>query len=214
MPVYECPRCIFSTDNRTKMKNHITRKFQCSYTKENIELNILNIDTYISKNNKKEISLEFKEPVTINITQNITQNINIVLPHNKTIVNLTDADYYEIVGRYIMSIPKMIEKIHFNEQRPENHNIYISNIKNKYAMLYDGSDWILENRDTTIHNLIIDNETRIEDWVSQEEISQKYPTAMARFEKYLSMKEKDENLARIKDEILLMLYNKRNMIKN
>jgi len=35
---------------------------------------------------------------------------------------------------------------------------------------------------------------------------------MSRFEKYLALKEKDENLARIKEDILLLLYNKRNMI--
>ena len=58
--------------------------------------------------------------------------INIVLPHNKPdISGLTDADFYYILGRQLNSIPVMIEKLHFNEANPQNHNLYISNIKNK-----------------------------------------------------------------------------------
>ena len=49
----------------------------------------------------------------------------------------------------------MIEKIHFNPKKPENHNVYISNIKNKYAMVYDGNKWNLKNQDETIGDLIV-----------------------------------------------------------
>jgi len=81
-------------------------------------------------------------------------------------------------------------------------------------MLYDGKTWSLRDRDTAIHDLIVDNETRLEDWLTQEDVLEKYPTSMKRFETYLSLKEKDENLDKIKKEILLLLYNKRNMINN
>ena len=37
---------------------------------------------------------------------------------------------------------------------------------------------------------------------------------MDRFDHYLRMKEKDKNLDMIKNEIQMLLYNKRNMIKN
>jgi len=112
-----------------------------------------------------------------------------------------------------MSIPLMIEKIHFKDV-PENHNIYISNIKNKYAMLYDGKKWSLHNRDEIINNMITDNEMRLEDWLSREDIQEKYPTAFKRFEFYLKLKEKSANVNRMKEDISLILYNKRDMIKN
>jgi len=150
----------------------------------------------------------------INITQNI---INVVLPHkNPSLDHLTDADYFNILGRSLSSIPLMIEKIHFNEDVPENHNIYIPNIKNKYAMIYNGKEWSLHNRDEIINNLITDNETRLEDWISREDIQEKYPTAFKRFESFLILKEKNgangSNFNRIKEDLLLLLYNKRNMI--
>ena len=49
-----------------------------------------------------------------------------------------------------MCIPSLIKKIHFNPRKPENHNIYISNIKNKYIMVYDGDKWNLSNQNETI----------------------------------------------------------------
>ena len=38
---------------------------------------------------------------------------------------------------------KLTEAIHFNPDHPEFHNVYIPNINNSYAMIYDGKDWKL-----------------------------------------------------------------------
>ena len=172
-----------------------------------------------------ELALKSKQLQSISITNNdnskvINNNnnnnivINVTLPHKKTnIDHLTDADYFNILGRSLMSIPLMIEKIHFSEDNPENHNIYIPNIKNKFAMLYNGKEWSLHNRNEVIDNMIIDNEMRLEDWLSREDIQEKYPTAFKRFEFYLKLKEKSANVNRMKEDISLILYNKRNMIE-
>ena len=170
---------------------------------DTIKKNINNINITNNNNNNNNI---------INNNNNIF--INVTLPHKKTnIDHLTDEDYFNILGRSLMSIPLMIEKIHFNENNPENHNIYIPNIKNKFAMLYNGSEWSLHSRDEIIDNMIIDNEMRLEDWLSREDIQEKYPTAFKRFELYLKLKEKNANVNRMKEDVLLLLYNKRNMIE-
>ena len=46
---------------------------------------------------------------------------------------------------------------------PEYHNIYISNIKDKYAMLYDGNNWALTKRIELINRLYEDKKNYIED---------------------------------------------------
>ena len=237
MPVYKCPRCDLILYNKNKTITHITNNKCKPEFKKTIPISVDKMEDYIIpnpfkcicdktfssksnlekhvENNCKGTLKEISTNITQNITQNIQNNIIVVLPHNKPDISyLTDADYYSLLGRNLMSIPKMIEKIHFNEDRPQNQNIYISNIKNKYAMLYDGSEWSLTSKDETIHNLIVENETRLEDWLTKEDVHEKYPNAMTRFELYLSLKEKDANLAMIKQEIQLLLYNKRNMIKN
>ena len=105
-----------------------------------------------------------------------------------------------VVNRSNMCIPNLIKKIHFDPQRPENHNVYkhsfsycglmppcacISNIKNKYVMIYDGIKWILHNQDETIEDLIDTNEfvleQKLEEWV---ENGKDYPDIMRKFNRY------------------------------
>ena len=111
-------------------------------------------------------------------------------------------------------IPRyLIKMIHLDPKKPENHNVYISNLKNGYIMVYDGDKWDTLNREEIIENMINDRECliqdRVEDWL---ENGKNYPIIMRKFERYLEKKEKDVVLNKIKEEIRLMLFNSRNMI--
>jgi hypothetical protein len=66
-----------------------------------------------------------------------------------------------------MSIPQLIGDTHFNPNKPENHNIYISNISKGHAMVWDGSKWVVKDQTEVVDNLIAENEYRLEDWVSE-----------------------------------------------
>ena len=113
-----------------------------------------------------------------------------------------------------MCIPQLIKRIHFDPRKPENHNVYISNIKNKYIMIYDGIKWNLQSQDETIDNLIDTNEfvleQKLEEWV---ENGKDYPEIMRKFNRYLGKKEKDEVINKIKEEIKLVLFNNRKTIE-
>ena len=37
-----------------------------------------------------------------------------------------------------MSIPALVEYVHFNKDIPEYNNVYISNMRDNYVMIYDG----------------------------------------------------------------------------
>ena len=84
------------------------------------------------KKQNQALKEELQQSKQIIINNNIINNdnsknltINISLPYN--IDHLIDEDYFNILGHSLMS---MIEKIHFfNENVPENHNIYIPDIK-------------------------------------------------------------------------------------
>ena len=148
------------------------------------------------------------------ITQNIQNNIKILAYKNTDISHLTDQDYIQCLNKSNMCIPQLIKKIHFNPEKPENHNVYISNIKNKYIMIYDGNKWNLNNQDEAIDDLIDANEfvleQKLEEWI---ENGQDYPEIMRKFNRYLEKKEKDEVLNKIKEEIKLILFNNRKVIK-
>ena len=150
-----------------------------------------------------------------NITQNIQQNIKLVAYKETDMSHLTEQDYLYCLNRSNMCIPNLIKKIHFNPKKPENHNIYISNIKNKYVMIYDGKKWNLENRNDAIDELIDNNESvleqQLEEWI---ENGKQYPDIMKKFNRYLEKKEKDTVINKIKEEIKLILFNNRKVVNN
>jgi len=103
----------------------------------------------------------------------------------------------------------MIEKVHFNPSKPENMNIYISNIKDKYIMVYDGSNWTLANKKDEIDRQYEEKEMMLEEWLETNPEKELKDKIM----KYLNNKESDECLNRIKEEIKLMLYNNQKMLE-
>jgi len=127
--------------------------------------------------------------------------------------HLTDKDILKCLKHSNFCIPYLIEKIHFDANKPENHNIYISNLKNKYIMIYDGDKWICKDRDEQINNLIDDNEGvieyKIEEWI---ENGNKFPKMMQKFNTYVGIKDNNMVINKIKDEIKLLLYNNRNVV--
>ncbi len=149
------------------------------------------------------------------ITNNIQNNIKILAYKNTDISHLTESDYLKCLGHSNFCVPNLIESIHFNPKKPENHNVYISNIKNKYAMVYDGNKWNLNNQDETIENLFDTNhdilEQKLEEWI---ENGKDYPEIMKKFNRYLEKKENDFVVNSIKKEIKLILFNNRMMISD
>ena len=150
-----------------------------------------------------------------NITQNIQNNIKL-LPYKDTdLSTLREKDIIKCLNHSNMCVPQLIKMIHLNPKKPENHNIYISNLKNGYIMVYNGTNWDTLNRDDVIDEMINDKECliqdKIEDWI---ETGVHYPIIMRKFERYLEKKEKNKVLNKIKEEIRLMLYNNKNLVIN
>ena len=148
------------------------------------------------------------------ITQNIQNNIKILAYKDTDVSKLTDKDILKCLNHSNMCVPHLIKMIHFDPKKPENHNIYISNLKNGYVMAYDGDKWETRNREEVITDIIDDKqgliEERIETWIEE---GKKYPTIMKKFERYIEKKENDIVINKIKEEIKLMLFNNRSVIK-
>jgi len=160
------------------------------------------------------------------ITQNIQNNIKVLAYKNTDMSKLTDKDILKCMNHSNMCVPHLIKMIHLDPEKPENHNVYISNLpqaclgrpslwKNGYIMVYDGTKWDTLNRDEIIVDMIDDTqglmEERIENWIERGE---KYPTIMKKFERYIEKKENNKVINKIKEEIRLMLFNNRTLIKH
>lgn len=220
-----CKYCNKTFTHKNSMYRHI--KYTCNKSKDedlkelvrlmNLQLEkkdkeIQTLSKQMNKQNKQIEKLMNKLQVNTNIIQNnIIQNNNIqLLAYSDTDTSfLTDTDYISCLKKVTLCVKHMIEKIHFNPSNPQNNNIYISNMRDKYIMIYDGYKWILRNKEQEIDNLYETKEMMIEEWLDEEQ--HKYPTLRDKFIKYLNNKENDENMNLIKEEIKLMMYNNKQL---
>ena len=240
---YKCSRCGYKSPYKRNVERHISKKTPCGKGKVNIlsmeetlcckQCNkIFKSSIYLEKHQKvcednikdeKIAELEDKlakaEAKSQTVNNYVTQNIIIVNGYRQTsFEHLTDGNYKRSVHRMVNMVPQMIQDVHFNKKAPENHNIYISNIKNKYAMVYDGEKWCSKPQDQVITDLINDQEYAIEEWLGE---GDKFPKEMDKFNKYLDRKENgvngfkaEEIKEQIKEEVKLLLYNNRGLVKN
>jgi len=240
--VYKCIFCNKEFKHSSSKSTHEKHRCKIKKEKENYEnlqklVKLLNEQLKEKekelnlklKKQKKELNLKLKKKdkqiselmkkVGVNIgtqnIQNIQNNIKI-LAYNKTdMTHLKDKDYIKFLSHSNFCVPHMIKKLHFDPRKPENHNIYISNLKNNFVMVYNGDQWNIRDRNEVINDMIEDNtnllEDKIEDWLEK---GKQYPQIMKKFNRYLEKKENDIVIDKIKQEIKFILYNNREIVNN
>ena len=212
---FACKYCDKRFTFRQSMNRHI--KYTCTKNKdEDLKelVRLMNIQMQTQSNKietqaKQIEKLMGKLEVGNTFNTAIVNNIQLLGYRQTDVSHLTDDDYRRCIKKVNHCVKNMIETIHFNPTKPENMNIYISNIKEKYIMVYDGVNWNLANRKDELDRLYEEKEMMLEEWLDSnpdEELKKK-------FMRYLDNKENDECLNRIKEEIKLMLYNKQNILQ-
>lgn len=102
----------------------------------------------------------------------------------------------------------MVKQIHFHVKAPENHNVYLPNIKNSYVMIFDGKNWALTMEKDIINTLYTDKKDLLYD--KFEELVHDLPEhAKRKFNRFINEEQDDIVVNRIKTEIKLLLYNNR-----
>lgn len=238
---FKCSGCDYVSDTRKNIKRHFITKncgghaphvieipivIKCEHckkrytTKPSLKRHLKNCKILQTIQRENEIKKQLIEQNnTVNITtnynnNNINNNINIqVNSYDRTDFSvLTDRHFYAALNRYLMSVPQLIEFTHFNKKRPQNHNIYISSHKGKYAYVFNGNNWEVRDKVETVESLINNHEHKLERWV--EENAEKDPRIVDKFKEYLRIKEKKGAEEAMKEEVRMMLYNKRNLVLN
>ena len=203
---------LLRLDNNSNIK-----KMQENHTKQLEKIQTQNDKLQEEIKNLKNAKIINNNSHNINCNNStINQTINILSYKNTDMSHLKFNDYIKCLDRANFCVPQLLEHIHFNPNKPENHNIYIPNLKNNLIMLYDGESWNLHNRDDTIDeiyedktNILVD---KVEDWEKMGKSINEI--ALRKFNRYLGKKDIPGISNKIKDEIKLILYNKREMIKN
>ena len=227
----KCNYCQMIFSRKDALTRHINKS--CKIKKENDKKmeEIMTILIELKESNKKiiEENQQNKEKIAkleeennkykkiVNNTQNIvngTQN-NITFKINaygtEDSSKITINDYKRILGRGMNSVPVFVEKLHFDKNTPENHNVYISNLRDEYVLMFDGKMWRLKDRDDALQQLYEDKsdflETKFEELIERLD----EPT-IKMFKRFLKIKDDDEEKIRvIKKELKKVLYENREM---
>ena len=118
----------------------------------------------LCKNNKSQRAETINNNITNNNTTNNQQiNININAFADTDMSFLSNEDIKLLLRKGEDSVVSLVDIVHFDKNRPENHNIYISNIKEPYILLYDGKEWKRCDRDNTIEELYEDKSAFLSD---------------------------------------------------
>jgi hypothetical protein len=153
---------------------------------------------------------------TLNNTQNINiknsdLHFNIVAFGNEDISFITDDTFKKILNKGFKSIPALVDELHFNKNKPENHNIYISNLRDDYVLVFDGNDWNLKSRKDVLDTLYYSNSDTLE-MKFKELVDSLDKFTIRKFERFLDQKDDDVVINDIKKDLKILLYNRRKTV--
>ena len=219
---YSCKYCNKTFKHKQSVSKHI--KYSCKQNKDEDLKELVRLMNLQLQQKDKELKKQQKQNETqqrqieklmdklqVNhITNNtyVQNNIQLLSYKDTDMSHLTNKDYERAIKKVNSCVKDMIEQIHFNPSKPENMNIYISNMKDKYIMVYEDGNWNIKQKNDELNSLYDMKEMLLEDWLEvygNDSLRQK-------FNKYLNNKSNEEIMHEIKENIKMMLYNKKNLI--
>jgi len=211
---FKCYICMGNFTNKSNLSRHCmnfcNKKKQLVNEKKNLILSKKNLQEKIYQNNNIRTQ-------NINIENNTNIVINIINPFKinsfgqEDVGHIKHEDYIKYMSTYFRGFLAFIENIHFNKNVPENHNVYISNINSKYAIVYENSQWKLKDRDEIIDKIKSDKFNFLDKKVEEmnKELDAKVKNKFEDFRnKLIELEEADVNTQK---DIKLMLYNNRHL---
>ena len=201
-----------------KMKNEMLKKDRClELLTKKLDIVKVGNNTFhqniSTTNNNYYCPTNHYSTVNSNNVVKITNNNTFVLNYKDTdMSHLTTQDFKQIIGRKFNCIPEFVRRVHCNKELPQNMNIYIPNIKNKFIMLYKDGEWLLHDRDSILQELIEDRACRLEEWLDENpEESKRLKDTFNEFLDYRN-NNFDECNKKLKSEIQKDLYNIRHTV--
>ncbi|VBB19030.1 hypothetical protein YASMINEVIRUS_1562 [Yasminevirus sp. GU-2018] len=158
--------------------------------------------------NNKSINNGYINNGTVNNT-----NIILVGYGKEDMSKLSKTDILKALQNGYHSTIKLTEAVHFNPKYPEYHNVYISNMKDKYAMMFDGKKWTLTTKEELINQIYEDKKSYIEENL-EEFVDSLTVSRRQALKRWLDTDDEDPKIKEIKENIKLLLYNSRKLIRD
>ena len=174
-----------------------------------------NIDIDIDTQNNNNIDIDTQN--NIDTLNNNVSVVQIVLNKygNENMDHMNEQKCKNILDKGFKSIPHYIECVHFNDMIPSNKNICITNRRDNTVNVYNGTKWILTDKQEFLDEIkekgIDFIERNIEDLNENNANDKKILTKINRF--LMSYKGNSEQMKKIDKDIQLILYNNRHVLK-
>lgn len=202
----------YDEDTKIHQLEEMVIKLNATLKEQNKEIKELKQLSSNIINNNINTDNSIKNINVNNIVNNnhIQNNISIdLLAFGKENLDFITPDMWEIIfGKGFMSVPEFIACVHFNKDHPENHNIYISNLRDKHLLIYDGDKWVMRMSNETIEDLINHKtDNLIDKYIEWEPVlSDSIKKKFSRFKN----NELDEKFQKkMLEDIKLLLYNRK-----
>lgn len=138
---------------------------------------------------------------------NITININAFGKENTDY--LDERTIVSCIDRIYKSVPAILEKIHFDPEHPENHNIKITNKKLSYAsVMGDNQKWKMVDRKDAIESMVFNGYNLLDEKYpeTKQYVSESKQTHFENFQERFMNQDKDLH-KQLKTEVDLLVLN-------
>ena len=157
-----CKYCNKSFTRTTGLTKHINI---CKIKKNTERITINQNDKIIkmeqdSEKMKKEIEdlknfkIQTQNNITTNNNINNSKNIYINNYGDENLKHLCTKDFASLLNGIYSAVPKLIEKIHFDPEHPENQNIKYTNQKSPYMKIIKDNKWQFVSKKEELLDLI------------------------------------------------------------
>lgn len=197
-------------DEITKMKKTINQQKNI-INKQNKTINKHNVD-----NSKNVVNNVNNSKNVVNNVDNSTNVVNVMAFGKEDISFISDEKYKSLMNRGYAAPSAMTEHVHFNKDKPENHNIYVSNKKDKkYINVFDGEKWNVRMTKDVIEELKLNASELIKAKIDLlDPNNKKDAVILKKINRFIdSYDDEDESLNKFDEYYELMFYNNRDMVK-
>ena len=151
-----CEYCLKTFSRNSNLTKHL----KTCKKKKNAEMLAVTQNEKIIKMEKeieelKNYKIQTQNNITNTNSHNITNNtININNYGDENLKHLRSKDFANLLDGIYGAVPKLIKKIHFDPNHPENQNIKLPNKKLPYLKVMKDNKWELVNKKPELLDLI------------------------------------------------------------
>ncbi len=228
-----CPDCGKKFNQKNDYRRHINRKKSC-VKKEKLHqkhmeetINVLHKKIEQLENMNKELQFTQRIKQLEKKNKELQESLEKALNITTNIVDFGKEDYSfidEKTTRKILNcgckaLNELISMVHFNKDKPEYHNIFISNWRDKsYVSFFRNNKWQLGSKEQVLNELkdkgIDFLQSKFEELEELDEDDPKNEFIISKMRRFLHKYNKGNEIPDLDNDLMLILYNNRDMIKN